>query len=538
MPPSRFGDYLLEQRIAAGGMAEVFLARGPDQRQVALKRILKDQRSPEFVRMFTDEACIASALDHPNVVRVHDYGQVDGEPFIAMEYVAGEPLARLIDRVRERGLLLPEAVACFIAESMCRGLAHAHALEDGHGNPLGLVHRDVSPQNVLVGYDGAVKVADFGVARAYAMEIEDREQTRVGLVKGKYLYFSPEQARARPLDGRTDVFAAGVVLYEMLCGRLPYDGEIVKVLFRVVHGEFSRPTVWRADLSPELEGIVLVAMATSRERRFPSADALGDALRAHRERIDPGFDAARLSELMRLLFAEEISERGLRLGAASKEVEHQLASWTRLSGGVHRTDATSPVLPVTSETTAAVVVTAPPAQRATDPSRTAPQQRAAEVVEPVPDVDAPWLVLDGAWAGLEFACIRTVLTVGRSRDADIDLEDPSVLPLHARLLFEGGAWRVVAASASARVEVNAARVRDGRVRPGDRLRFGNVSGRFVETPSLGAAPRRMPAGLLDEVTAPPPAPLSDPQRPRWPLWLGLAFAGGALVVGALTYLLR
>jgi len=469
--PQAFGPYRLREPIAEGGMAEVFLAEDAAGRTVALKRILPGH--PErnaLARMLLEEARLASALSHRNVVRVLDAGQVGGEPYIAMEYVAGESLARLIDRTRERGRLLPEPLACHVAMEMCRGLAHAHALADAAGNPLGLVHRDISPQNVLVAYTGEVKVVDFGIAKAYAAQSPRRENTRTGVVKGKYLYFSPEQVRSRALDGRTDVFATGVVLYEMLCGRLPYDGDMAKVLFRIVYGELSRPGVWRPALAPELEAIVLLAMATDRERRFPTARSLGDALGGFLARAAPEFDRSGVSEVMRGLFQEEIAARGLGLPPSSGFAA-ELETWQQVPG-----DPQARVSTLES--------TAPARVQAMDTARrtldaTSPQVATGEPAEDILHLEAPRLVLEGRWAGREFACIRTVLSVGRSANADICIDDASLSELHARLVYEGGAWRALAEPGSA-LRVNGAPVRDGRISPGDRLELGEVVARFLD----------------------------------------------------------
>ena len=495
--PQRFGAYQLRARIAAGGMAEVFLADDAQGRQVALKRILPAHaKNAEFVQMLHEEARVASGLDHPNVVRVLDSGQVRGEPFIAMEFVDGESLARVIDRARERGRLLPEALACHVAIAMCRGLAHAHALTDAAGLPLGLVHRDISPQNVLVSYAGEVKLVDFGIAKAYAAPSPRRAQTRTGMVKGKYLYFSPEQARARPLDGRTDVFATGVVLYEMLCGRLPYDGDMVKVLFRIVYGEFSRPSVWRPDVSPELEAMVLLAMAADRERRFPSAASLGEALGAFAAKASQGFDAAALGQIMNGLFAGEMAERGLT-AAGPARFDAVLARWPAAPEEPQARVATAPGPTVGEGARARAGSTTAVRAAAGIDEVTAARRAPRASVEPIADLQAPRLVLDGRWAGREFACIRTALTVGRSGEADIWIDDPSLLAIHARLIFEGGAWRVVALG-NGRARVNGAAVRNGRLRPGDRLELGAVAARFLEPEEVGArapAPRRWLIGL-------------------------------------------
>ena len=499
----RFGPYRLIRPIAEGGMARVDLAQDARGRTVALKRILHAHaHRQDFHAMFEEEVRISAALKHPNLVRVYDAGDVNGEPFLAMEYVAGQPLARTIDRARETGVRLPETLACQIALQMCRGLAHAHALKGEDGAPLGLVHRDISPQNVLLGYGGEVKLVDFGVAKAYAQPSPSRDHTRTGFVKGKYLYFSPEQARTRPLDGRTDVFATGVVLYEMLCGRLPYDGDMMGVLFRVVYGEFSRPTTWRPELPQELEAIILLAMATERDRRFPSAKHFGDALESFLkgQGSDAKLDA--VGPAMRALFADELSELDVAPGPRA-----DLSRWPRAP----RQDAQIDVVTAAGlDATRAAV---------TEPGRTANPPRATRAaVDDVPELEAPRLVVGEQ----EFACVRTALSVGSGRDCDIWVDAPGLDSLHARLLFEGGAWRVQAAGEGV-VRVNGARVRDSRLSPGDRLLLGSVEARFLD------------AGVEEPEQEPPrrTARREPPPTPRPP---GVFLLAGAIVLAAVVAL--
>src|SRR5262245_18293462 len=210
-----FGNYRLVRRIARGGMAEVFLARhlGMEgfERRVAIKRILPHlSEAEEFKSMFLDEARLAAQLTHPNIVHIYDFGRVDEYYFIGMEFVDGVDLGRLIRHARNRPV--PFEFAARIFSDVCSGLHYAHNAVDGEGRPLGLVHRDVTPQNVLVTYDGVVKLVDFGIAKA----AWQAGRTRPGVVKGKFAYMSPEQVEGRRLDGRSDVFSAGICLYELI----------------------------------------------------------------------------------------------------------------------------------------------------------------------------------------------------------------------------------------------------------------------------------------------------------------------------------
>ncbi|HEX7489467.1 MAG TPA: serine/threonine-protein kinase, partial [Anaeromyxobacteraceae bacterium] len=218
-----FGKYRLLEPVATGGMAEVWRAEAPGAegfvKEVALKLIRGDHDARgDFVRMFIQEARLASRLTHANIVQVFEFDQVDGRYYIAMELVRGRTLREVVDRCRELGVRLGLARAVHVCAEVARALGYAHRLEDG-GRPAGLVHRDVSPQNVLISFEGEVKLTDFGIARALGAS----EVTAPGTVKGKLAYMAPEQARGEPVDQRADVFALGAMLYHLLAGAPPYN---------------------------------------------------------------------------------------------------------------------------------------------------------------------------------------------------------------------------------------------------------------------------------------------------------------------------
>lgn len=328
-----FGEkYELIERIATGGMAEIYRARyraaAGITKGVVIKKILPHYSgNPAFVQMFRDEARIVVGLSHGNIAQVFDFGEVDGDYYLAMEHVHGQPLSRLIRRLREQGIpSVPAPFACFIALEMCKGLHYAHTRMDEGGRPLGIVHRDVSPQNVLLGYDGQVKLVDFGIAKA---RTAGRKETEVGSLKGKYVYFAPEQARGKALDARTDVFSAGIVLYEMLCGRLPFEGRMMDVLTRIVRGDFARPRSVNPELPPALERIILTAMALDPEQRFQSAQAMQEALAGVLYAHAPTFSNASLAHLTSWLFTEELGADG-RTVAVPGEFLEQVPSWKRV----------------------------------------------------------------------------------------------------------------------------------------------------------------------------------------------------------------
>ncbi|MBL8625342.1 MAG: protein kinase [Myxococcales bacterium] len=267
----KFGHFTLGKRLARGGMAEVFLARqrGPEgfDRKVAVKRILPHlAETADFVRMFLSEARLAARLSHPNIVHIYELGQVAGDYFIAMEYVDGIHAGQLISHA-ERERLPPELVARIGADAAA-ALAYAHRLEDADGTPLALVHRDVSPHNLMVSFDGVTKLVDFGIAKAAIKA----DETRPGVVKGKYAYMSPEQTVGRPLDGRSDVFSLGVVLWELLAGKTIVDrGDVVEAMKVIRDGRWTPIEVAAPRTPPALAKAIGWALAHKRDARATAA---------------------------------------------------------------------------------------------------------------------------------------------------------------------------------------------------------------------------------------------------------------------------
>lgn len=306
----QFGRYELLERLGAGGMAEVYRARytaAPGvTRPVVIKRIMSHcAQEPAFVEMFLNEARISVGLSHGNIVQVFDFGQVDGEYFLAMELVDGQSLSAMLKKAKAEGIaLLPAPLAVGIVIEICRGLHYAHTRVDEQGEPLGLVHRDISPDNVLLSYEGEVKLADFGIAKA---RLAGRVETEAGVVKGKYLYFSPEQAKGEPLDARSDVYAVGVVLYQMLCGRRPAEGVELEVMRRIVEGQLTPAKQLNPLLDEQLWDILRKALATSREERYLTAEALHLALAGWMGTYAPLFPAHMRKHLLRWLFREQLA---------------------------------------------------------------------------------------------------------------------------------------------------------------------------------------------------------------------------------------
>jgi serine/threonine protein kinase/tetratricopeptide (TPR) repeat protein len=312
--PQRLGRYTLVRKIGEGGMAEVFLAdvtvaEGLVKRVVVkkIRREFADQ--PEFSRMFVDEAKIALGLNHANIVQVFDFGQIQGELYLAMELVEGVDLMRLIHAVHERGERVPTVIAAYVAHQIASGLSYAHVKQDEFGAPIGIVHRDISPHNVMVSYAGTVKVLDFGIARPSGsgrgpegIQVALRGPARDGemTIQGKIAYMSPEQAMGRRVDPRADLYALGVVLFEMLSGRLVFRGLSQTAALEAVRGESLPPLLTVAPMTPPaLAAIVDRALMRDPEDRWESARALQSALAGFLHRADPVVDDDVLSHFVR-----------------------------------------------------------------------------------------------------------------------------------------------------------------------------------------------------------------------------------------------
>jgi serine/threonine-protein kinase len=307
-PGQTIGRYEFLIPIAEGGMASVWAARMKGtrgfQKTLAVKMMLSAlSDNPQFEQMFLDEARIASRIHHPNVVEIFDLGEESDVLFIAMEYIDGEPLSTIF-RTAQKKQGVPINVALRIISDACAGLHAAHELTDESGAPLGLVHRDVSPQNILVSYDGAVKIVDFGVALA---EGRSSDKTSAGTVKGKAPYMSPEQALGKHLDRRTDIFALGIVLYHLTTGRHPFraDNDIL-TLHNIIENEPPRPSSLVPTYPKPLESVVLKALEKSADKRFQTMEEFEVAL----ERAMPPTQARTRSSDVARFVRETVGERG------------------------------------------------------------------------------------------------------------------------------------------------------------------------------------------------------------------------------------
>jgi serine/threonine protein kinase len=305
-----FGRYELLKKLAAGGMGQVFLARRKGvgfEKLVVLKRILPHLvEDEEFFTMFLDEARLTARLNHPNIAQIFDVEAEAGQHLVVMEYVAGEDVRRLEKKARQSGSKIPLGAILRIIADASAGLDYAHKARDEQGNPMGLVHRDISPQNVLVGFDGGVKLIDFGVAKAAGRA----QHTTTGVLKGKFPYMSPEQAEGEELDGRSDIFALGIVMWELLCDKRLFKGDNDMMSQRLVKQcQVPPPSSIDKKLPKQLDAIVLKALAKNRDDRYEDANALRLAIEEYVMATSTPASSAHLAAYMQKLYAEQIERQ-------------------------------------------------------------------------------------------------------------------------------------------------------------------------------------------------------------------------------------
>jgi serine/threonine protein kinase len=301
-----YGPYRLVQKIAVGGMAEVFKAKRSGvegfEKVLAVKRILPHlSDNKEFVEMFIDEAKMVAGLAHPNIVQISDLGKIDKSYYIAMEYVHGRDLRTILRRAKERGLRLPLDLTVLIVSKVCSALEFAHRKKDERGRPMLIVHRDISPQNILISFEGEVKLTDFGIAKAATKA----RITDAGALRGKLLYMSPEQAWGKPMDRRSDVFSLGIVFYEMITDQKPFLGSSeMSILEMVRECRIAPPSDVNPRIPERLEKVVMTALDREPDHRYQDASQMYRELdRVLHERQPP--TAVELSRFLELLFDEE-----------------------------------------------------------------------------------------------------------------------------------------------------------------------------------------------------------------------------------------
>ena len=310
-----FGRYELLKRLAGGGMGEVYLARqrGIDgfQKLLVIKTLLPHLcEDEEFITMFKDEARVTAQLIHPNICQVFEFEQVTGVFYMAMEYLRGEDLRRLWKACEQRGTPLRVPLICRVIADAAAGLDFAHSLRDNTGEPYHIVHRDISPQNILVTFEGGVKVIDFGVAKAAGRA----QHTRTGALKGKYSYMSPEQVAGAEVDGRSDIFALGIVLHELLTGRRLFKADSdVQTLARVRECVVAPPSQLNPQLPAGIDQIVLKALSRNPDQRYATAQEFRLAIEDWLIQGRMSASSAHLAEFLKTIYAERLDKEN-RLG--------------------------------------------------------------------------------------------------------------------------------------------------------------------------------------------------------------------------------
>ncbi len=406
--PKRFGKYTLLRKLATGGMAELFLAI---QRSVAgfeklivIKRILPSMTQDKaFIDMLLHEARIAATLSHANIVQIFDVGQVDGVYYIAMEHVHGEDLRSIVRQMRKKGVTeFPLEHAIGIMIGVCGGLAYAHEKRDLDGSALNIVHRDISPQNVVVTFAGDVKIVDFGIAKS---DTKIGFETRSGKLKGKVPYMSPEQARGQELDARSDIFAVGVMLFELTTGKRLFKGESeFETLKLICERDYPLPSQIRPGYPVELENIVMKALVKDRNHRFQSAREMQGALEEYvrRERIPVSAIAS--TQFMQALFEEKL--------ASQKEA---LLQGKQLADIIELQQPPEPAPPsegdASSRLSSASVLSAPAASRTVTGVTAAPRRRGAGLLAAVA---IPLLLLAGSGGGYWYVTHKAVASASMS----------------------------------------------------------------------------------------------------------------------------
>ena len=306
---------MLLDRISVGGMAEVFKAKSYGvegfEKIIAIKRILPTMgEDRDFIKMFIDEAKIAGQLAHANICQIFELGRIDGSHFIAMEYIWGKDLLQIQNRIRKLKKLMSIPMACFTIAKVLEGLDYAHRKRDPLGRPLEIVHRDCSPQNVLVSYEGEVKVIDFGIAKATSRN----SRTMAGVLKGKFGYMSPEQVRGLPLDRRSDIFALGTMLYECLTGERLFQGETdFSTLEKVRNVDVQPPRALNPNIPEQVERIILKALAKDVDDRYQWCSEMLADLQQFLMGQDVVFTPKSLSGWLKEIFAQEIEREKQQL---------------------------------------------------------------------------------------------------------------------------------------------------------------------------------------------------------------------------------
>ncbi len=331
--PEAFGKYYLVDKIAVGGMAEIFKAKqfGPGgfEKVLVIKRILSHlSEDPDFVKMFHDEAMISSKLSHSNIVHVYEFGKIRNNYFLAMEYCEGKDLKTVMKKCQELGRPLPIEYAAYVIHEVCKGLDYAHRKRDETDQEMNILHRDISPSNIMISYDeGEVKIADFGIAKAQ----DATYHTKAGVLKGKFEYMSPEQASGLPVDRRADIYACGIVFYEMLTRRRLFKTDSdARTLELIRNPWIPPPSHLNPQVTEDIDAIVMKALARDPEQRYQEAwqmqHDLREYMRSSTPPSSPDLIALSLANFMREIFAQEIRRERARLEAGTRVARELMVS--------------------------------------------------------------------------------------------------------------------------------------------------------------------------------------------------------------------
>lgn len=320
--PKQFGKYQLLDKIAVGGMAELFRAKltGAQgfEKLIAIKKILPNlSREENLVTAFIDEAKLAALLHHENIIQIYDFGSMDDQYFIAMEYLFGKDLRTITRTARKKDAALGIENIVYIVSRICAGLDYSHHLKDLQGKPLNIIHRDINPQNILVTYEGQVKIIDFGIAKA----ANHNTQTRENLIKGKLAYMSPEQANGMQIDHRSDIFSTGIILYELLADRRMFTGETMHVLSLVRDAQYDPPEEVIPDLPSKLKEILCRCLAKDPNERYQTAGEMQADIEEFMFELSMRPNARSFAGYIKDLFEEEYAEEELALWTKSQVYE-------------------------------------------------------------------------------------------------------------------------------------------------------------------------------------------------------------------------
>lgn len=322
--PKQFGKYLLLDRIAVGGMAEIYKAKqfgiSGFEKLIVIKKILPHlTEDKEFIDMFIDEAKISVSLSHSNIAQVYELGQFDSQYFIAMECIEGKNLREILKKCIEKDIKVSIDQALFITTEICKALDYAHRKSDSYRDQsLNIIHRDISPQNIMLSYEGEVKIVDFGIAKA-----EDKlSKTQAGILKGKFSYMSPEQSRGLEIDAKSDIFSTGILFWELLTGERLFIGETdFDTLENVKRCKVPSPSKFNANVPKELDKIALKALEKDINRRYQAASDMQIDLTKYLYKFSSDFTSAKLSSFLKSLFKEEIQKERARLNEILKSIK-------------------------------------------------------------------------------------------------------------------------------------------------------------------------------------------------------------------------